>query len=97
MKNYVLAYYDTECGMEVLFCSTLEEAYDIMLENFEIWYEDLYGLPSLDELVERWRWDEVAAWQSGDNYIRYSIKNEKIYGQICDSDTFTSFEIVPVR
>lgn len=96
MKNYVLAYYDSESGMGVLFCSTLEEAYDIMLENFEVWYEDLYELPSLDELAALWRWGKVGEWQSGDTYIKYAMKNEKIYGHVCDSDTFTSFEIARV-
>lgn len=99
MKNYVLAYYDSESGMEVLFCSTLEEAYDIMQENFEVWYEGLYDFPSLDELAElaeRWNQVKIGIWQSGDSYIRYVVKNSKVYGHICDSDTFTSFEIARV-
>ena len=95
MKNYALVYYDSESGLEILFCNTKEEAYDIMLENLEIWYEDLCIFPAFDNLVEY----EVKGWRSGDSYIRYNANYDKIYGYVYDHDAYiyTTFEIVPVR
>lgn len=94
MKNYALTYYDSESGIEILFCDTKEEAYDIMLVDLEEWYEDLYTFPTFDDLVEH----EVQEWwQSGDSCIRYNVDRDRISGYVCDHDTYTTFEIVPVR
>ena len=93
MKNYALVYYDSENGLEAVFYNTKEEAYDIMLEDLEAWYEDLYTFPTFDDLVEH----EVQEWQSGDSCIRYNVNRDRIFGCVFDHDTYTTFEIVPVR
>ena len=97
MKNYVRAYYDSESGLEVNFFDTLQEAYDYMIQELEEWYEDLYAFPTIDELVERWDRDDIKEWQSEDSFIRYNMNCDKVYGYVCDNDTYTFFEIVSSR
>lgn len=97
MKNYVRAYYDSESGLEVNFFDTLQEAYDYMIRELEEWYEDLYTFPTIDELVERWDRDDIKEWQSEDSFIRYNMNWDKVYGYVCDKDTYTFFEIVSSR
>lgn len=97
MKNYVLAYYDSEVGLEVNFFDTLQKAYDYMIRELKEWYEDLYAFPTIDELVECCGLDNIKEWQSGDSFIIYNMNGDTVYGDVCDKYTYTSFKIVSVR